>query len=166
MKTSNAKLFNKIALVSTVAMAASWVTTYTQAAAENSSLVMTAEVIANCTINADPLSASGYDYVVANKTNNLDVTSTINVVCTNGTGATIDLDTGANDHKLTDGTNFLTYELYQDTARVVPWGSAGDALPITGTGLAQPQTVYARINGGQNVPAGSYTDTVTATINF
>ncbi|WP_425918746.1 Csu type fimbrial protein [Acinetobacter sp. TSRC1-2] len=165
MKTSNAKLFNKIALVSTVALAAGWGVS-AQAGTAIASLDMTAEVIANCTINAAPLSASGYDYVVANKTNNLDVTSTINVVCTKGTGATIDLDTGDNDRKLKNGTNFLTYQLYKDNSRVVPWGSALDSLSITGTGLAQSETVYARINGGQNVPAGSYTDTVTATINF
>lgn len=165
MKTSNAKLFNKIALVTTVALAAGW-GVCAQAGTETSSLAMSAQVIENCTIDAQPLSASGYDYVVAHKINNLDVTSTINVVCTNGTDATIDLDTGANDRKLTNGTNFLTYQLYKDTDRLLTWGSAEDSLSITGTGLAQSETVYARINGGQNVPAGSYTDTVTATINF
>ncbi|MFM6073490.1 MAG: spore coat protein U domain-containing protein, partial [Dolichospermum sp.] len=36
----------------------------------------------------------------------------------------------------------------------------------TGTGNASNITVYGRIGRGQNVPAGSYTDTVVATVTF
>lgn len=165
MKTSNAKLFNKIVLVTTVALAAGWGVS-AQAGTAGASLDMSAQVIDNCTISADPLSASGYDYVVANNSSALDVTSTINVVCTNGTDATIDLGTGNNARKLTDGTNFLNYQLYKESGRTNVWGSGIESVSIIGTGNAQPQTVYARIPGGQNVPVGSYTDTVTATINF
>ena len=39
-------------------------------------------------------------------------------------------------------------------------------LAYTGTGASQDLTVYGTLPGGQNVPVGSYSDTVVATITF
>jgi spore coat protein U-like protein len=64
-----------------------------------------------------------------------------------------------------NGPSVLSYFLYTDSARTNPWGSTG--VGITGTGSTSlPIQVYGQIPGGQNAAAGSYADTVTATITF
>lgn len=61
----------------------------------------------------------------------------------------------------------MAYELYQDASRSKVWGNDGDALlSATGTGLAETKTVYVRVPQNQNVPAGTYTDTIIATVSF
>jgi spore coat protein U-like protein len=72
---------------------------------------------------------------------------------------------------LVSGSNVLRYNLYLDAACTLIWGD--------GTGgssayyIADPPknvwvdlTVYGRAPAGQDVPAGSYTDTITVTLNF
>jgi len=70
---------------------------------------------------------------------------------------------------MTDGSNTLEYNLYTDAGRTTVWGD-GTASSVTaagtGSGAQQSLTVYGRIPASQSVPAGSYSDTVTATINF
>lgn len=59
----------------------------------------------------------------------------------------------------------LGYQLYTDASRTKVWGSTGgtDTLAGTGDGPAQSIPVYGRLESA-NVKAGSYTDTITATI--
>jgi outer membrane usher protein len=67
------------------------------------------------------------------------------------------------------GGDFLTYELYQTTARTTVWGSgaaAGLTIPVAPSKAARTFTVYGRVAAGQDVGAASYNDTVVATINF
>ena len=69
--------------------------------------------------------------------------------------------------QMTDGTNFLTYFLFQETGRTTVWGNTAlTGVAHTGTGTLTAITVFGRLGAGQNVPAGSYTDTVVATITF
>ena len=79
-----------------------------------------------------------------------------------GTGATVAA------RKMTSGANLLTYSLFQDAAHLVVWGNTigTDTVALVGTGLAAATTVYGRIPALQNVPVGSYTDTITATVTF
>jgi spore coat protein U-like protein len=67
------------------------------------------------------------------------------------------------------GGDFLTYELYQDTARTIVWGSgaaAGLAIGAAPSKAARTFTVYGRVAAAQDVRAASYGDSVVATINF
>lgn len=66
----------------------------------------------------------------------------------------------------TDG-NLVPYRLYKDTAQSVEWteGIAGVTNAI-GTGLAVPHTLHGVTTPPALVPAGIYTDIVTATILF
>jgi spore coat protein U-like protein len=107
----------------------------------------------------------------------LDGTGTIATVCTNGSTAKITLgqganaDTGSTDtapaRRMTDGTNFLAYQLYSENTYTTVWGNTDPTgFSVTGTGATVNATVYGRVAQGQNVPAGSYTDTVVATITF
>jgi spore coat protein U-like protein len=145
----------------------------TQAAVDN--LDVTATVTANCTITANALNLGTYDGVVANASTPATAQSNISVLCTSGAAATVTLDDGANqgagstaadpNRRLTDGTNFLNYGLFTDNARSDEWGdTTGTGVAHTGTGSAASLVVYGSIPEGQTVPAGSYTDTVVATI--
>jgi spore coat protein U-like protein len=135
---------------------------------------VSASVRRNCIIATQPLAYGAYDPVGSNVTSPLDATATIQLTCTKGTSAQIGLDPGANAQgavrRLTDGsTGFLSYELYQDTGHSIVWTNTGSGILDAGAAPSKqprPFTVYGRIAGGQDVPVGSYTDSVVATVNF
>jgi spore coat protein U-like protein len=63
----------------------------------------------------------------------------------------------------------VPYGLYTDAARTTVWGDVGTLAAVTynSTGMAATTTnIYGRIAAGLDVAVGSYTDTVTATIQF
>ena len=64
----------------------------------------------------------------------------------------------------------LEYNLYRDAARTEIWGDGSNGtfdVPVAPEKNAWvPVTIYAEIPPSQDVAAGAYTDTVTATINF
>jgi spore coat protein U-like protein len=150
----------------------------TQAGTATSSLSVTATVAANCSISTTPVAFGSYDPVTANATLPLTSTGTVTVTCTSGSTGTITLGQGANPgggstdaapaRQLKDaGTDVLSYGLYQDNGHVTPWGNtAGTGVSSLGTGTAASLTVYGSVAAGQNVPAGSYSDTVLATVTF
>lgn len=169
MKTSNAKLFNKIALVTTVVLAAGTGISAQAVSPQTAIMALSTQVVANCTISAADLSVSGYDTIVAHKNADFDNQSSLTVACTKDTSAEVTFNEGGNtSRKLKDlSGNLLDYELYTDQAGGAVWGS--DKLSgktIVGTGEDQIVPVYMRVSQGQNVPAGTYTDSVTATITF
>ena len=144
------------------------------AADATASLSVSASVSNNCTVSTAALTFAAYDPVVANATANLDGTGRVTVACTKGAAPSIALGTGSSasggTRRLSDGTgNFLTYDLYQDSGRSTPWAASGSGILTAGAAtsmVARDFTVYGRIGGNQDVPAGSYADTVLATVNF
>jgi spore coat protein U-like protein len=152
--------------------------TVSHAGTATSSLSVTATVAANCAISTAPVAFGAYDPVAANATTPLDGTGTVTVTCTSGDAATITLGQGSNPgtgstdaapvRQMKDtGGALLGYSLYSDTGRTTVWGNtAGTGVAETGTGAAQAVTVYGAVAAGQNVPTGSYSDTVVATVTF
>jgi spore coat protein U-like protein len=73
-------------------------------------------------------------------------------------------------------SNYLTYQIYKEAANTNIWttGAAGGVVPnastsknsalTTASGAAL--TVFGKIPQNQDVTTGSYSDTVTITINF
>jgi len=101
----------------------------------------------------------------------LDAEGTISYnSCAAGT-LTIALDGGSaanvNNRRMASGDSQLGYQLYRNSARSNVWGTGDQALERV---LLVPDSgsipVYGRIPGGQNVPGGNYTDTVTVTLTF
>ena len=146
------------------------------AATATSNLEVSATVTNNCTISAGALTFGSYGITHVNGAN-LDGSATVTLQCTSGASTVITLgqglnaDTGSTDaaplRRLEAGSDHLTYELSQLADISTPWGNtAGTGLPYDGIGSQSTVTVYGRIAGSQNVPAGSYTDTVVATITF
>jgi spore coat protein U-like protein len=144
------------------------------AGSASANLSISASVANNCTISTAALAFGSYDPVVTNASTNLDATATVTVACTKGATSTIGLGLGSNvsgsTRRMTDGSNnYLAYEIYQDSSRSTVWGNSGAELlspSAAPSKSARSFTVYGRIPSNQDVPAGSYTDTVTATVNF
>ena len=139
-------------------------------------LTVTASVSSGCTITGNTLAFGAYDTVSGAQVDNA---ASIAVACTTGTDSTVTLDQGSNAgggstdaapiRRMTDGSsNFLGYALFSDSLRTTVWGNT----PLTGKGYLAASsaptnlTVSGRIAANQDVPAGSYTDTVIATITF
>jgi hypothetical protein len=110
-------------------------------------------------------------------------TATITITCTNTTtitSVTLNAGTGTgtiNARKMekngTDSTKTLNYNLYTTSGNASIWGD-GTSGNVTnnvsgsaGTGSAQTLTVYGTIPANQtSVEPGSYSDTITVTINY
>jgi len=171
---------NRLA-ISLFVMGASAVGISTSAYAGNasSSMSVSTNVAAVCTISAGALNFGGYD-PTSNAVQN--GTATMTVTCTSGAIATIDLDQGANPHtgstatapqrqlKFHDTTDhFVNYQLFSENTHTTVWAAgASNNVSYTGTGTASTLTAYAQIPGNQGTgtPAGTYTDTINATVNF
>jgi spore coat protein U-like protein len=139
-------------------------------------MTVSSSVTATCVISAAPLSFGPYDTVT---TGNVDAQAVLTFTCTSGTtGIQITLGQGlapAEDssdatplRQMQSGDDRLAYFLYQESGRTTVWGNTLATAPaaVVGTGEAQTATVFGRIPADQNVPAGTYTDTVAATVNF
>lgn len=140
---------------------------------DTANLSVTANVVANCSIDTTTVAFGNYDPAVAHASSPLDGTGTVTITCTKGTASTVGLDVGSNasgsTRRMTDGTDFLTYELYQNGGRTVVWGNGGGDLHNPGAApSSSPRaiTVYGRVTGGQDVGVGGYSDTVVATVTF
>ena len=142
-----------VGMVAVAGIAFGGFSTRAMAASATANLGVSATVTNNCTISTAALAFGSYDPVVANASSNLDGTGTVVVACTKGATATIG----------------LTYELYQDSGRSTIWSDSGAGLlsPTAAPSKAPRNfTVYGRVTGNQDVPAGNYSDTVVATVNF
>jgi spore coat protein U domain-containing protein, fimbrial subunit CupE1/2/3/6 len=147
------------------------------AASATSSFSVSATVTNNCTITTAAINFGAYDPTVTNLSTPLDATGSVTITCTKGAVTTVGLSAGANGANATgttramkSGSDYLSYELYQDTGRATVWGNSGTGLftpPVAPSKDLRTFTTYGRIPAGQDVPAGTtYTDTVTATVNF
>ena len=107
-------------------------------------------------------------------TANADAATTLDVTCTSGASYQVGLGgglSGAADptqRQMVAGADHITYGLYQDAARAVPWGDTlgGDTLAGVGTGVAQTFTVYGRIAPQTTPPPATYADTIVVTVTY
>lgn len=72
---------------------------------------------------------------------------------------------------LKSGVNTLSYNVYKDASytQILGSGSGGtDTIVNTNTGASTgpTHTLYGRIPAGQDVPVGTYTDSLTITLTF
>jgi spore coat protein U-like protein len=168
------KFQRSVALAAALAATLGWSSATMFAATATASLSVTATVANNCSISTTALAFGSYDPVTTHASAPLDSTGTVVISCTKGAAATIGLNTGSNasgsTRRMANGGVFLTYEMYKETAKTNIWGNAGVDLYDAGTApssAAQTFTVYGRVSAGQTgAVAGSYGDTVTATVNF
>jgi spore coat protein U-like protein len=129
----------------------------------------------NCTISTTSVNFGPYDVFTSFP---LDSTGSIRLRCVGlffGTPVTVMLGPGNGpnaSHRWMEssaGPDVLNYNLYLDAARTQVWGDPNPyaySTTIVLFLLDRTLTVYGRVPAGQDVVAGTYTDTVTAIINF
>ena len=126
-----------------------------------------------CTISATSVNFGSYNVFNGSPT---DSTGTVTYRC-NGSAhnITIGLTQGAgasfNQRQMQKGSESLTYNLFVDASRTNIWGDGTSGTSVYS--ISNPPnntnvnlTVYGRVTAGQDVSAGSFSDTVTAVINF
>ncbi len=136
-------------------------------------LAWSVPAMAACTISTTPVSYGSYNVFSATP---LDSSGTVTYRCgAADRNITITLNTGGaatfNPRQMLNGSEALNYNLYRDAARTTIWGDGtggtqvySDANPPNNQNVTV--TIFGRIPAGQDVTAGSYTNTITATINF
>jgi spore coat protein U-like protein len=139
----------------------------------STNLAVSATVVSNCTITTAPLAFGNYDPVGTHAAAPLYGVGTVTIACTQGATPTIGLNLGANasgsTRRMTNGSDFLTYELYQEGTHSVVWGNSGGDLlsPAAAPSIAARDfTVFGEVPQAQDVATGNYADTVLATVNF
>lgn len=174
MKVRNTLLAAAVALVAGVSFQAS-------AAETSSTFQVTATVASSCAIlGAGNLEFGAYDPAVANATVDKTASSSgIEVRCNGGTTATVQLDEGLNKaagstcaapaRAMIDGSgNKLNYSLAKAADMQSVFGC--DAATQASLSFANLETknvgVFGSIPAAQNVPVGSYADTVTVKVSF
>lgn len=167
---------NLVAVSSAVALLA--LSGTASGATETANLTVSASVAASCSISTTEMAFGAYDPAVTHIATDLDAaTGKVSVTCTNGETVTLTLGQGSNaDAASTDidpirrmisGAELLSYDLFSESTRTTEWGNtAATGLDVTGTGAAVESTVYGRVGQNQQVPVGSYSDTVVATVTF
>lgn len=88
-------------------------------------------------------------------------TTGVRVTCNRNTVATVTVRSAPNDFNMVNGTDALAYNLYTDAAMGTNW--RGLTATQTSAGISAPLvfTLYGVISPGIDVPAATYSDTVT-----
>ncbi len=137
-------------------------------------------ILNNCSASASPVNFGGYNPLGGSPT---DSTGNVAVTCQCilsiclVVGYNIQLSTGSNNtylpRAMVSGANHLNYNLYTNAAHSTIWGNGTSSTVVVsdsfllGIGTAtRNYPVYGRIPAGQNVTAGSYSDTITVTVNY
>jgi spore coat protein U-like protein len=117
-----------------------------------------------CKVEASPLAFDGFEGSA------IEAESRIAVSCNTDTAVSVALDTGTNgagaQRRLSGASGHVPYAIYADAARRLPWDAqtpvgaavAGGALQLVAYGRVEP--------GATDGAVGSFTDTVTVTVDF
>jgi spore coat protein U-like protein len=121
----------------------------------------------NCSVSAGTFPFGSYDRTSSAP---LDVTGTINVLCSPSGAHTVKLSRGGSAsyaRRMANAANLLNYNLYTDRARatILGDGTGGTAFISGNTNIAS-YLIFGRIPALQNVPNGNYLDTIVMTITY
>jgi spore coat protein U-like protein len=167
------KTLNRAAIAAAIVLGTALAGTAMASGSAQNDLSVSAEVINSCSITTSPVDFGNYDPISSS-----DNTSSggVTVTCTPEASAAILLGEGVNKagsstaaapvRRLSDGTHFLSYNLYTDNTYGTVWDN-DTGVPYAGTGNADAIDVFGMVPMGQlSAPAGSYSDTVVAKVTF
>lgn len=102
--------------------------------------------------------------------NPLDSVGNINVSCDSTASFTISLSPGAGSYaarSMANGAHGMEYNLYSDPSRLMVWGDgSSNSVTVSATVTAGDFAVYGRVPARQNLPVGTYSDSVVVTITY
>lgn len=137
------------------------------AADVQSSFIVTARVQPACTVSATDVTVASYDPNAAAPTT---ATGTVSVTCTKGTKFNTTLSSAKKFLLTGPGTDTLAYQIFQGSGTTgTVWANASTSNPYAGESKnknAIPFTATVSIDAGQDVLAGTYSDTVTVNVNY
>ncbi|ONG46849.1 hypothetical protein BKE38_24860 [Pseudoroseomonas deserti] len=141
-------------------------------------LLLPAAAQAACTVTATPLAFGHYSPRAPGLTSSVGtITLTCVALLVVNLNYTIKLSAGGGGsfaaRRLTSGSSRLAYQLYTDNAGAGIWGdgTAGTSFvsgnaPLFLLGAGRAHSVYGRLPAGQNVPPGTYIDTIQVTVTY
>jgi spore coat protein U-like protein len=143
------------------------------AASATAAFAASAVVLPACTVNANNLNFGTY---LPGAAIALAGTTTINVFCTSGTLYSVAANVGSTGGSfsarvLASGPSLLGYNLYTSPAYLTIWGDGTQLTAVvSGIGLGllttSATTVYGLIPIAQDLPAGTYSSTITVTVSY
>jgi len=131
---------------------------------------VSATVSSNCTVGSTNISFGSRGVLASN----MDAQGTLSVQCTSALPYSIGLNGGLSgatnptQRTMTFSGASVVYGLYRDAARSQPWGATTGVNTVsgTGTGTTQTVTVYGRVAAQTTPKAGTYSDTIIATVTY
>ena len=134
------------------------------AAIVSNNIQVTASVADTCRITTAATNVNFGDYDPMSIIDDIDGGSSIEFRCTKNLTYWTYIQ---RFNTMTSGLNNLTYELYTDAGRTTAWATSKSASGTISLNN-QPQSIVinGKITAGQDVPAGSYSENVTVTIEW
>ncbi|MDA9288446.1 spore coat U domain-containing protein [Amylibacter sp.] len=177
MKLNRSTIKSSIAAATALGIVAVSMPAY--AGTGTSNMTVSSNVDVSCNITTTNIDFDAYDAVGVNNTADLTAEGGINTTCTAGSGGNIKIGQGLNKSDdssdaypmrrmvhATDNTEFLFYDVYSDSDRLVLWEN-DTGVAYIGDGSEQTLVVYGVVPKAQNLAiVGSYTDTLVVTINY
>jgi spore coat protein U-like protein len=125
--------------------------------------------VAACSVTANDLDFGSVTLL----NGNVDAQTNLSVTCNSGVSYNVGLSngltgTGPTTRLMTQGGEDVSYGLYRNNARTLPWGQTIGTNTVAGigTGAAQSYTVYGRVPPQTTPSAGTYTDSVVVTVTY
>ncbi len=169
-------LFKKT-LLATAVIALAGFALNASAASSNTTFQVTATVVNNCVINSTNIAFGNYDPTSATA---VTAQGSVTAKCTKGDVVSVALGQGSNPgtgstgavpaRQMKSGANLLPYDIYTTSGGTTEWGTGAANQPASQTSASvnTPLTfvTYGALPAGTDVPAGSYTDSVVATVTY
>lgn len=155
----------KLIKYAVMSLASFSVSAYSMADRKSPQFQVKIQVVEICNVGTGSTSDLDFGSVTRNE-QNLRTSGSLNVHCTNGTPYSIALKSHGTLKHNNDASIQIPYQLYQDASMSKKWGDiVEDRFSHQGTGQIQNITIWGLVPN-TNVPAGQYTDNVTATITY
>ena len=144
------------------------------AATKQQAMPVQAQVNVNCNFNSSPtMNFGAYDPLAAAP---LTGSVVLSVRCTKGATVQIGIYNGNNsanapagsNRAMTDGTDYLGYDFFQDNTYATLWTSSGAGLYsyVAASNAPTPINIYGRVPASQNVGNGIYNDSVVVEVIY
>ena len=128
------------------------------------------QLIGSCSLTQTALAFGNYNPVAGGS---LPFSGSMNLTCGIAANVSIALGAGSSGsftpRSMPTGKSPLTYNLFTDSADTTIWGDGTNGTSTKNVGNLIGSTtipIYGAVPGGQVVPAGTYGDSIQATIDF